>query len=175
MFRGLLSNRDIQWVKLTKTYSIFFFNVFGNFSGVRKWRNSISGSDETKIFIYKVPFTLHSLVELIHNSTNAKEQKNRTSQFLQKRASKLVLSLPEHKKVEDFFLLPIYFYNINIFFKTLPSAVQCSAVQCSAVQSIAVQSSTLQCTANQKFAIQWSSMQSSELNCCELKLHIFFF
>ena len=38
----------------------------------------------------------------------------------------------------------------------------------------AVQSSTLQCAANQKFAIQWSSMQFSELNCCELKLHIFF-
>ena len=37
--------------------------------------NPISGSDKTEIFIYKVPFTLQLLVELIHNSTNAKEQK----------------------------------------------------------------------------------------------------
>ena len=54
-----------------------------------------------------MPFTLHSLVELIHNSTNAKEQKNRTSQCLQKRGSKLISSLPEHKKVEDFLFLPL--------------------------------------------------------------------
>ena len=39
------------------------------------WGNSISGSDKTEIFIYKVPFTLHLLVELIHNRTIAKEQK----------------------------------------------------------------------------------------------------
>ena len=42
-----------------------------------------------------MPFTLHLLVELIHNSTNAKELKNQTSQCLQKRLSKLVLPLPE--------------------------------------------------------------------------------
>ena len=121
VFRGLLSNGDIQWIKLTKrplNHTTIF--VLGNFSRFRKWQNSSSGSDETKIFfIYKVPFTLHLLVELIHNSTNAKEQKNRTSQCLQKRASKLVSSLPEHKKwekkVEDFLFLPIYLYNIKRF------------------------------------------------------------
>ena len=41
----------------------------------RKWQNSSSGSDKTKIFIEKVPFTLHQLVGLMHNRTNAKEQK----------------------------------------------------------------------------------------------------
>ena len=43
----------------------------------------VSGSDKTpfpevtklRFFIYKVPFILHQLVELFHNSTNAKEQK----------------------------------------------------------------------------------------------------
>ena len=77
VWRGLLSNRDIQWVKLIKTPHIrttFYF--LGIFSGFRKWQNFISGSDKTEIFIYKVPFTLHSMVEVIHNSTNAKEQKN---------------------------------------------------------------------------------------------------
>ena len=110
VYRGLLSNRDIQWVKLIKTIHIHTqFYFLGNFSGVRKWRNSISGSDKIEIFIYKVSFTLLSVVELIHNSTNAKEQKkNWTSQCLQKRASRLVLSLPEQKKIEDFLFLPIY-------------------------------------------------------------------
>ena len=64
----------------------------GKFSGFLKWQNPISGSNKPEIFIYKVPFTFHSLVELIHNSTNAK--KNRTIQCLQKIASKLVSSLP---------------------------------------------------------------------------------
>ena len=41
----------------------------------RKGQNSSSGSDKTKIFIDKVPFTLHQLVGLMHNRTNAKEQK----------------------------------------------------------------------------------------------------
>ena len=80
----------------------------------------VSGSDktsftETEIFIYKVPFTLHSLVELVHNSTNAKEQKNWKSQCLQKRALKIVLSLREQKKVEDFLYLPICFTDINVY------------------------------------------------------------
>ena len=99
VFRGLLSNHDIQWVKLTKTPHIHTkFYILGNFSGVRKWRNSISKSYKTEIFIYNVPFTLHSLVQLIPNSTNAKEQQNLTSQCLQNRASKLALSLSEHQK-----------------------------------------------------------------------------
>ena len=110
--RGLLSKCDIQWVKLTKTPHIHTkFYILGNFSGFRKWQNSISQSDKTEISIYKVPFTLHALVELIHNSTNAKEQKNWTSQCLRKRASKLVSSLLEHKKIEDFLFLPIYIIN----------------------------------------------------------------
>ena len=83
------------------------FYVLGNFSGFLKWQNSISGSDKTEIFIYRVPCTIHSLVELIHNSANAKEQKNWTNQCLQKRALKLVSSLPEHNKVEDFLFLTI--------------------------------------------------------------------
>ena len=89
VFWGLLSNHDLQWIKLTKRLHIYTkIYVFGNFSGVRKWQNSSSGSDETKIFIYKVPFTLHPLVELIQNSTNAKEQKIRQVNALKKRALK---------------------------------------------------------------------------------------
>ena len=73
VFWGLLSNFSIQWIKLTKRpYNHTKFFVLVNFSGFRKWQNSSSGSDETKIFIYKVPFTVHPLVELIHNSTNPK-------------------------------------------------------------------------------------------------------
>ena len=48
----------------------------------------------------KVPFTLHPLVPLLHNSTTAKEQKNVPGHCLKKRASKLVWSLPEWKKWE---------------------------------------------------------------------------
>ena len=33
--------------------------------------------DETKIFIYKVPFTLHPLVGLMHNSTTAEKKKHK--------------------------------------------------------------------------------------------------
>ena len=57
--------------KTSESYKIL---LFWKFSGVRKRQNSSSGggSDE-KIFIYKVPFNLYSLVELIHNSTNAKK------------------------------------------------------------------------------------------------------
>ena len=53
------------------------------------WKKfQVSGSDKTalpevtklRFFIYKVPFILHQLVELFHNSTNAKEQKNLRSQ-----------------------------------------------------------------------------------------------
>ena len=106
MFSGLLSNRDIQWMKLTKrphNHSKLYF--LEKFSCVQKWQNSSSGSDKIKIFIYKVSFTLHLLVELIHNSTIAKEQTNRTSQCLQNRVSKLVSSLLEHKKGREFALI----------------------------------------------------------------------
>ena len=80
---------------------IQIFTFWEIFSGFRKWQNSISGNDKTEILIYKVSFPLHSLVELIQNSTNAKEQQIWSSQCLQKRASKLV-SLLEHKKSRGF-------------------------------------------------------------------------
>ena len=79
-------------MKLIKTPHIYTkFYVLGNFPSFRKCRNSISGSEETDIFIYKVPFTLHSLIELIHNSKRRK-----------KLDSKLVLSLLENKKNKGF-------------------------------------------------------------------------
>ena len=100
VFRGLLSNRDIQWMKCTeRPHNHTKFYVLGNFLGVRKWQNSSSGSDKTKNLIYKVPFTLHTLVELIHNSTNAKEHK-KSDKCLQKTVSKLVLALLEYKKLD---------------------------------------------------------------------------
>ena len=74
MFKGLLLNRDIQWVKLIKTPHIHTkFYILEKLSGFRKWQNSISGSDKAEIFIYKVPFTIHLLLELILNITNTKE------------------------------------------------------------------------------------------------------
>ena len=67
VFRGLLPNHDIQWVKLTEIPHIHTkFYVLGNFWGVRKWQNSIFGSDKTKIFIYKVPFTPQLWQEYIY-------------------------------------------------------------------------------------------------------------
>ena len=93
VFRGLLSNRHIQWMKLTKRTHIHTkFNVLENWSGVRKWQNSSSGNDKTKIFIYKVPFTLHPVFELINNITKAKKQK------------KLDKSMPSKKSVKVSFV-----------------------------------------------------------------------
>ena len=91
VFRGLLSNRDIQWVKLLKTPHIHtqLFYVLWNLSGVRKWQNSISGSDKIEIFIYKVSFTLHSVVKLIHNSTNEKEPKKSDKSMPSKKSLKV--------------------------------------------------------------------------------------
>ena len=132
------------------------FYVFGKFSGVWKWRNYISGSDKTKIFIYKVPFTLHSLGELIHYSTNAKEQKNRTTQCLQKRASKLVSSLPEHKKRRGFSVFAHIFLLYQYFFKLY--LLQCSAVQSkgsSVVQYIVVHCKSEICYTVKFNAVQW--------------------
>ena len=75
----------------------------------------VSGSDKTPVpevpklrfFIYKVPFTLHPLVEIIHNSTisgfKCKRTKN-SDNLMQKNKSmppkksvQVSLSLPEHK------------------------------------------------------------------------------
>ena len=101
VFKGSLSNCYIHWINLSKrpgNHAQFY--VFGNFSGLREWRNSNSGSDKTKIFIDKAPFTLHPLVGLMHNSTTAKEQTNWPCWCLQKKASKLILSLPEWNKWE---------------------------------------------------------------------------
>ena len=67
VFRGLLPNHDIQWVKWTKIPHIHTkLFVLGSFWGVRKWRNSIFWGDETKIFIYKVPFTPQLCHEYIY-------------------------------------------------------------------------------------------------------------
>ena len=66
---------------------------FWNFLGFRKKQNSISGSKKTNICIDKLPFTLHLLVGLIHNSTTAKELK--LAQLMpSKKKSKLVFLLP---------------------------------------------------------------------------------
>ena len=72
------------------------FYVLGNFSGFRKWQNSISGSDETDI-------SLHSLVELIDNSTNEKEQKKSDKSMPSKKSPKVsFVTSGTQKKVEDF-------------------------------------------------------------------------
>ena len=105
VFRGLLSNHDIQWVKLTQTPQIHTkFYILGNFSGFQKWQNSISGSDETEIFIYKVPFTLHLLVELIHNSTICKRTKKLDKSMPSKKSLKVSFVTSGTQKVEDFFV-----------------------------------------------------------------------
>ena len=68
------------------------------------WKKfQVSGSDKTpfpevtklRFFIYKVPFILHQLVKLFHNSTNAKEPK-KIGQV--KKSVKVSFSLLEHKK-----------------------------------------------------------------------------
>ena len=82
---GSLSNRYIQGMNLTNRpskhtqfYILDFFQV--------------SGSDKAPIplltklrFVLTLPFTLHPLVGLMHNSTNAKEQQNGPVNALKKR------------------------------------------------------------------------------------------
>ena len=101
VFRGLLSNHYIQWISFTnKPRNQPPIYVFWNLSGVRKWPNSISGSDKTTIFIYNVPFTLHPLIRLMQNITNTQELNKWPSYCFQKRATKIVwlLSKPRKKK-----------------------------------------------------------------------------
>ena len=101
VFRGSLSNSYLQWTNLTnrpKNHTQFY--IFGNFPAIRKWQNSSSGRDKTKMFIDKVPFTLHPCVGLMHNSITAKEQKKIAQSMPLKKTSKLVLSLPEQKSLK---------------------------------------------------------------------------
>ena len=65
-----------------------------------EWWNFNSGSDKFKIFIAKVPFTLHPLVGILHNSITAKREKILALLKPPKKASKIVLSLPKWNKWE---------------------------------------------------------------------------
>ena len=80
--------------KFSPSHNHTHFYGFGNLSGFLKWRNSNSRSDKTKTIFYKVSFNVHWLVGLIYNSTISKQQIPWLSLCLQKRESKLVLSLP---------------------------------------------------------------------------------
>ena len=50
------------------------FEVLGFVFGFRKQQNAYSGSNNTSIFIDKVPFSLHAWTRLTDNNTNAKEE-----------------------------------------------------------------------------------------------------
>ena len=52
------------------------FYYFEKLSGFWKQQNSNSWIDKTKTIIYKVPFTVHLMVGLMHNSTTPKTHKN---------------------------------------------------------------------------------------------------
>ena len=91
------------------SYIILCFGEFFRFPEVTKlhfW------SDKTEIFIYKVPFTLYSLVELIHKSTYAKEQKIGHVNAFKKEPQSKFCHFRITKKVEDFWFLhqgnPVY-------------------------------------------------------------------
>ena len=82
-------------MKLTKTSHIHTkFYVLEKISGFQKWRNSIYGSDESEIFIYKV--------ELIHNSTNAKEQKKSDKSMPSKKSLKVSFVTSDTQKRRGF-------------------------------------------------------------------------
>ena len=70
---GSLSNRFKQWMNLISRPSNHenFYNLKTIWlPGVTK----LKFCQETKIFIDKVPFTLHLLVRVMYNRTNSKEQ-----------------------------------------------------------------------------------------------------
>ena len=99
----------MQWSNLTfRPIDHVQFYVLGKNLGVRESQNSNTWSHKTEILNDNVPFTLHSLVVLLHNSTTSKKLTIWPIHCLKKRALKLVLWLPE---VEDFLFLPtIYIY-----------------------------------------------------------------
>ena len=86
------------------SYKIY---VLGNLWCVRKWQNSISGRDETDIFIYKVPLTLHLLDKIIHNINNAKEPKETDKSMPSKKSLKVsfVTSGPQKSRGSSVFAL----------------------------------------------------------------------
>ena len=86
-------------MKLTnKTSDHVKFYILGNMLGFRESQNSNSGSPKTKIFIDKVPFTLHPLVGLMHNITTAKEPQKMARLMPSKRSVKVSFVTPGIEK-----------------------------------------------------------------------------
>ena len=64
----------------------------------------VSESDKAKIYIYKVPFTLHPLVELFHISTNAKEEEKLNQSMPSKKSVKVSFATSGTQKSRGFFV-----------------------------------------------------------------------
>ena len=70
--RSSSSNGYMQWGNFPfRPRNHVQFDVFEKNIGVRESQNSNSRNHKTAIFIDNVPFTLHSLVGLLHNSTTS--------------------------------------------------------------------------------------------------------
>ena len=72
--RSSLSNGYMQWSNLYfRPKDHLQFYVSGKNLGVRESQNSNTWSHKKEILINNVPFTLHPLFVLLHNSTTSKE------------------------------------------------------------------------------------------------------
>ena len=74
-----------------------------------------SGSDKTKIFLYKVASTLHPLVALVHNSTTTKEQRYWPKSMPSKKNVQVSFVAPRKKmgnKAKEFWFMPMMTYSI---------------------------------------------------------------
>ena len=78
-------------------HNFIFLEIFHVFES---YKTSFQENNKNQIFIDKLPFTLHLLVGLMHNSTTTKEQKNGPVNALKKKRQ----------------ILFCYFWN-RIFFK----------------------------------------------------------
>ena len=87
----------MKFTKKPVNHTQFYVKQKNRFLGVTKL---FFRSDKTKMFIYKVFFTLHPSVTLMHNSNTAKEQKNRPSQCLQKKSIKVSYIKSGKEKME---------------------------------------------------------------------------
>ena len=82
----------------------FFVLEICQVSGIDK--TLIPGSKKLITIIYRVPFTVHLFVGIIHNGTTSQEQKKIDLVYIfKKKMSTLVLSLPEWKKWEKRFMI----------------------------------------------------------------------
>ena len=99
-----MPNHYIHWMNFIfkKPLNHTKFYAFWKLLGFREWQNCFPEVKKLTFFIYKVHFTLHPLVALMHNTTTAKEHTNWSTPGKKKMG----------KKVEDFFVFALLLFGI---------------------------------------------------------------